>query len=289
MSTRRERLLTMVFDGRQLGAYGLDGHAHKEEWKRIDEMLALAHALVGADLDYEVEGITLLPTRQGIPTPDFEALLRSGRRVRIELCRLSDRSEKQYIDALSEIGRRAESAASRHASLDSVIGKDTVFVRFYGDPPTSKDIAPAAAELAEVIVRDVPQKSASTTLWPVGAEHPTLSRLGAHWARDRRPQTARVMMDPMRQAVRPDLEATFEPMFKQKARKFSLYSDGLPVWLAFYGDTGMTFPLAAVDSIARREDFDPHPFERVIVGCFTAGVVFERGTPPRYTSLTSTG
>jgi hypothetical protein len=96
-------------------------------------------------------------------------------------------------------------------------------------------------------------------------------------------------MDLMRHVVRPNLEAAFEPMFTKKAKKISQYSDGLPVWLALYGDTGMTFPLGAVESLASREGFDPHPFERAIVGCFTAGVVFERGILPRYASLSATG
>jgi hypothetical protein len=286
---RRERLLGIVFDGAPLGEHGLGMDAHKEAWKRLDEMLALAHVLVGADVDYEVECITSLPPRHDIPMPDFEAVLRQGGRVRIELCRLSDKTEKQYVDALSEIGRRTEEAVAQRGSLDALLGSDTIIVRFYGGTPTSRDIAPAVAELTEIALNDVPRKRASTRLWPVGAEHPVLSRLGAHWARDTRRQAARIMMDPMRHIVRPDLEAAFDPMFEKKSKKAAQYSDGLPVWLALYGDTGMSFPLGAVDSLAGRENFDPHPFARVIVGCFTAGVVFEQGAPPRYASLSATG
>lgn len=186
MTPRRERLLAMVFDSRPLGEHGLESDAHKEDWKRLDEMLALAHVLVGADVDYEIEAISSLPPRHDVPTPDFEAVLRQGRRVRIELCRLSDKTEKQYIDALSEIGRRAEDAASRRVSLDTLIGQDTIVIRFYGGIPTSRDIAAAAAELVEVILHEAPGRRVSTTLWPVGKEYPVLSRLGAHWARDAR-------------------------------------------------------------------------------------------------------
>jgi hypothetical protein len=289
VAPRRERLLRMVFDGRPLGDYALLPEAHKEERKRLEEMQGLAIALISADVDREIESAISLPPRGHVPTPDFEVVLRSGARIRTELCRLSDSVEKRYIDALSEIGRRAENLLSGMADVDSVLGTDNVLVRLYGGVPTPKDIAPAALELADVVANDVGLVRVSTRLWPVGPERPTLFRLGAHWARVEDNYPARIMMDPSLELVHPDLEAAFDPMFAAKAKKIAKYAAGKPVWLVMYGDTGMTFPLGAVDSIARRETFDPHPFERVIVGCFTAGVVFERGAAPRYASLTTTG
>lgn len=289
MTPRRERLLRMVFDGRPLGEHGLAPDATKEERKRLDEMLALALALVGSDVDYEIAAVVSLAPRGDVPTADFEAILHTGECARIELCRLSDTTEKQYIDALSEIGRRAEQALSRNGDLDLVLGRDSMYVRFYDGIPRARDIDAAASELVAVVVSDVPGKRASTRLWQVGPEYPVLHALGAYWARTTDRTPARLMMDPMRALVRPNLEASFDPIFAKKAKKVAHYGDGRPVWLALYGDTGMTFPLGAVESIASRVGFDPSPFERVILGCFTAGVVFELGVPPRYRSLSATG
>jgi len=286
---RRERLLRMLFDGRPLGEHGLPPDATKEERKRLDEMLALGHVLVGADVDYEVESVFSLVPRGHVATADFEAVLRRGGRAKIELCRLADEREKQYIDALSEIGRRAEEGLSRGDGIDALIGSDTIYIRFYGGIPTARDIAAAAAELADVVANECPGSRASITMSEVGRQYPILNRLGTHWARMARSSSARIMLDPMHHVVRPNLEASFDPMFAKKAKKVAQYTDGCPVWLALYGDTGMTYPLGAVQAIAGREGFDPRPFERVILGCFTAGVVFESGVPPRYASLSATG
>ncbi|MDB5072847.1 MAG: hypothetical protein JWM87_3958 [Candidatus Eremiobacteraeota bacterium] len=289
MAPRRERLFRMLFDGRPLGEHGLPADATKEERKRLDEMLALGHVLVGADVDHEIDAVFSIAPRGHVPTADFEAVLRRGGRAKIELCRLTDETEKQYINALSEIGRRAEEALSRGDGLDALIGSDTIYIRFYGGIPTARDVPAAAAELADIVANECPARRASTSMSEVGPQYPVLNRLGAHWARMVECSSARIMMDPLLHVVRPDLEASFDPMFAKKAKKVAQYADGCPVWLALYGDSGMTYPLGAVQAIAGREGFDPSPFERVIVGCFTAGVVFQNGAPPRYGSLSATG
>jgi hypothetical protein len=289
MGPRRERLLRMLFDGRPLGEHGLPPDATKEQRKRIDEMLALGHVLVGADVDYEIDAIFSLTPRGHVPTADFEAVLLRGGRAKIELCRLADETEKQYIDALSEIGRRAEALLSLGGGLDALIGSDTIYIRFYDGIPSARDVVAASAELADVVAKECPARRASTSMFEVGPQYPVLNSLGAHWARMAESSTARIMMDPMLHVVRPNLEASFDPMFAKKAKKVAQYADGHPVWLALYGDTGMTYPLGAVQASAGRAGFDPRPFERVIVGCFTAGVVFENGVPPRYASLSATG
>jgi len=72
-----------------------------------------------------------------------------------------------------------------------------------------------------------------------------------------------------------------------KAKKVAQYSDGLPTWLVTYVDTRTFFPLCTIDDLAKRQNFDPRPFDRVLAGCFTAGVSFEPDKSPRYTSLTT--
>lgn len=86
----------------------------------------------------------------------------------------------------------------------------------------------------------------------------------------------------------------FNVLRSQKALKIAKYSDNgaYPVWLVVGGHSlrQKFIALTLVEHLTKRDDIDPAPFERVLVGCYTAGVTFMRGgEPPRYTSLTTTG
>ena len=53
---------------------------------------------------------------------------------------------------------------------------------------------------------------------------------------------------------RPAPEAMFLPMFAKKADKYPDYSaGGIPVWLAYYVDTQLTYPLGTIQTIAGTE------------------------------------
>lgn len=285
MDGRYERLSGLVFDGRPLRDHELS--ADKEPAKRIEEMHAVGYALVGCEVDLELASLRSLRTRKGRATADFEATTRDGNEVRIELGRLVDPAEKMYLNALGEIVRRCRDVLAVISELDQVTGGGTIFVRFFGGVPTSKDIPFAAAELAQVILHDVPSKGISPTLWPVAGEYTTLHRLGAHWAHDNREGPTSITVDPSRQVG--DKEATraqFFRLVRHKAEKIADYSEGKPVWLVTYVDSRLFYPLGIVESLAEETTLNPRPFDRVMVGCFTAGVVFSAGCAPRYVSLT---
>jgi len=259
----------------------------KESTKRVNEMEGLAYALVGCDLDLEITELRCLSPRGGRATADFEATMRDGRTIRVELARLIDADEKRYLDAIGEIITRARRVIDATPGIDMLTGGGSIVIRFYGEVPMPHDIDDASTELANVIVKDVPRKGVGTTLWPVGADCSTLHRLGAHWAHLTYDGTTVISADASpRMGNQQAATARLLPMFAQKRAKFSDYSEGKPVWLVFYSDTQLFYPIGIVDSLRDVETFDPRPFERVLVGCFTAGVVFE--TPnekPRYTSL----
>jgi hypothetical protein len=51
-----------------------------------------------------------------------------------------------------------------------------------------------------------------------------------------------------------------------------------------YVDTRLTYPLGTIQTIAAT-NIDPRPLERVPDTCFTQGVTFEHGMPPRIYGL----
>ena len=212
-----------------------------------------------------------------------------GQTIRIELARLTDGEEKRYLNAFGEIARRAAYLLSRDANLEAVTGGGHVYLRFYGSVPTPYDIGEASKELARYVMAEVNSNPVSITLWPVAARYPTLNRLGAHVAHldHDGPTTLVPDASPSRANMKNAL-ASFVPMTGQKKAKVADYADGKPIWLAMYCDTKLFYPLGVVQALAEVDDFDPRPFDRVLVGCFTAGVTFiEPDRRPIYTDLSS--
>jgi hypothetical protein len=288
-NTRLHRMLALKFDGRPLGDHELPHENEKEKLKHVNEMEALAYALVGCDVDLEIADVETLSPRPGKATPDFEAILRGGRRVRIELSRLTDEDEKRYLDVLGKIARMVE---KKLAGIDGTGGGGEVVFRFYGDtPPTVSDVKAASAEVVQVIIEQVARASPSSRLYAVGPERPTLHALGTYWALRDREGPTRMSVDPSRQrANQRAATATFLPIIMEKRTKFADYSDGKPVWLVLYVDTRLFYPLGVINSLRGETSFDPAPFERVMLGCFTAGVIFEEANRrPQYSSLTTDG
>lgn len=279
----RERMLEVSFDEKALGNFELE--EQKEPAKRLNEMHALAYALVGCDVDRELVDVHPMPTRKEIPTPDFEAVTCDGP-VRIELCRLVD-AEKRYLNALDQIATRVYRLLIADAAMACLTG--TITLRFYGDMPRASHIEMAVAELARALPSVAPYTPPSTTLWPFGVEYVTLHRLGAHWARTSASGSLQLQIEPNKGlSFRDDALRQFDKMFQKKAGKIEHYSDGMPVWLVMYDDTRVSYPLGTIQALSERQDFDPRPFARVLVGCFTAGVIFEPALPPRITSPMST-
>jgi len=97
-------LCALVVDGRPLGDHHLP--QHKEGMKRINEMMGIAGALIGANVDGEIRALRTLAPRPGVATPDFEADLIDGRTVRLETCALVDETQQRYINATGTIMQR---------------------------------------------------------------------------------------------------------------------------------------------------------------------------------------
>jgi hypothetical protein len=102
-SPRKERMKSIVIDGRPLGSYELEMEYDKEGTKLFIECQWAAVSLVGCDVDLELKEMRSLKTRRGKATPDFEATTQKGDLVRIELCRLLDEDEMKRQDVLDKI------------------------------------------------------------------------------------------------------------------------------------------------------------------------------------------
>jgi len=280
-------MLSLVFDGTPLGEHRSE--TDKERAKRVYEKESLAYALVGCKVDLEIAEIRSLEPDNQRPTADFEATLRDSKVVRIELARLIDPAEKVYFNVLSAIVQRARDILSSTEDADGIRRGGRFVVQFRNQKPQPRDIPEAGAELADFVLRYLPSKEPSATLWPADGRWSTMNRLGGCVAHLDEDGPTFLSADAMRiEANTPGTLARFEVMSEQKKRNFASYSEGKPVWLVFYSDTRLFFPLALVDRLSGVETFDPQPFERVMLGCFTAGVVFDRPyTRPRYSSLSS--
>ncbi len=279
------RMLSLKFDGKPLGDHECE--TDKERAKRLYEKESLAYALVGCGVASEIVKIRSLEPSNRKPTADFEAVLGSGSYVRIELARLVDPGEKIYLNVLGAIVQQARELLAAEVDLDGTTGGGEFVVRFYGQKPSPQDIRNAGAELAAFILTEVTSKSPSVTLWPADLRWPVLHRLGAHVAHLNTEGPTFLSADAMRMEA--NSKATldqFGVMFEQKKANFTAYSQGKPVWLVFYSDTRLFFPLGLVERLAAIDTFDMRPFDGVMLGCFTAGVVFEAPfQKPRYCSL----
>ncbi len=282
-----DRLKSIVVDGRKLGDHDL--HDDKEPNKRINELLGIGYALVGADVDGEIAELHSVDPRRekGKATADFIATLNTGRTVRIELCSLVDERELQYVNVLQTMMRRTNERLAATSGVIELLGTHApIYVRFYGAVPTPKTIEPVAQELVALILSEGSKLPYTRSMRRVGPEYPALHALDTCWTRDRSDELTHVEIHPNVLLLgRPQPKDAFRPMFEQKAAKFAAYSDdGGPVWLAMYIRSPLTIAYGDVEAIAEREvDFDPHPFERVVVGSLTIGVTFERGQPPKRT------
>ena len=270
-----ERLKNLIFDGKRLADFELSDD--REQSKRQNEMLALGHVLVGTNVDLDISSIVSLNTKELRSTPDFEAQLISDKRVRIEVVRIADRNEKQYLDALTDILRRTNEALNATDGIVDLIGPTGPFYfGIYARAPLKKEVIDISFELSKLVLVDGPSLSRSLSMRRVGEEYPILHSLETHWTRE--PSDANVTLKTSAFGHLIHRGNPLEAMakkFAEKSAKFDDYSYGrVPVWLAFYVDTPMSYPLGTVTGIANSKDLDPAPFERLLIGCLTHGTVY---------------
>lgn len=295
---RLRRLCGIVVDGKPLGDHPLNRTGSREEAKRIEELQWLGIALVGCDADLEVRELRTLMPRQGKATADFEAAIRSGRRVRLELGRVVFDVERQQNEYFARIAGEAQQILEQ---TKTYADSGTFIYRSY-DPNGTKigasEASSAAAELASFIENDPRVQRQSVTLYPArdSVRYPTLTRLCVHVCHNEAPGTkVSVMWDPLIQTIDDGSAiAVLQRIQASKSVKVPEYSDGgaFPVWLVFVAHSlrQKFLALATVQALQHTTSIDPRPFARLMVGCFTAGVTFiEPFQQPRYTSLTTTG
>jgi len=290
-NARSERMKAIVIDDRPLGSYEIDMEYDKEGSKRFSEYQWVAISLVGCDADLELKEIRSLKPRHGKATPDFEATTRKGDVVRIELCRLIDEDEMKLWGAFGKIFPDVQKCVDE-ASGNGLNGEFLVRIYREGDIQGS-DVASATEQLARFIKTDQRLQAVSDILHAAGPEYPTLHRLEVRVAHRDAKGRARVVFDPdvLQSDTKKGMELLLEN-FDCKKVKYVDYSDGYPVWLVFIAQSYSQrfISLSLVNSLRDNDTFDSRPFDRVLLGCYTAGVTFEKPfAKPRYTSLTTTG
>ncbi len=293
---RLERLCSIVVDGCPLGDYPTDEERDNEQERRFEELQWAAIALVGCDADLEISELRTLPPGGGRPTADFEATMRRGRVVRLELTSIVFELEKQQCEYFARI---AGGARKLLILEDEYRYKGRFIYRAYhpaGMTIGQSEATSGAKELAAFIISNSRLAGVSNDLLPADdpESYPTLYQLGVHVVHVSSEGKTQVMWEPLIEPLDTDgaLEV-FDGMCRKKGAKIAGYSDDgvFPVWLVFTTESlKQTYlALATVQRLANVDTVDPRPFVRILVGCYTAGVTFiEPYQKPRYTSLSTT-
>lgn len=293
---RVERLCAIVIDGQTLGSYPTGIHRDREAEKRFEEMQWAAVALVGCDVDREIVELRSPEPRLGEATADFEAIVRSGDGVRLEVARLVFRVEREQTEYFASIGGDANALLNR----DDFAEKGTFLYRVY-DPTRTRigrdEVHLAVPELARFVRTTPGLLQNPNRLIAVKDErnYPTLSRLQVSVFHNGVSGQTHLMWDPLIEPLdTAGAVKVFRDLLEGKAQKVPGYSDNgaVPVWLVIgvYSITQKYIALSTVQALASMDSIDPRPFTRVLVGCTTAGVTFTVANQrPSYTSLSSTG
>jgi hypothetical protein len=271
MAVWDRRICALMVDGRPLGDHHLP--RHKEGTKRINEMMGIVGALVGANVDGDICELRSLAPRPGLATPDFEADLMDGRAVRLETCALVDETQQRYVNAAGAIMQRVNSVI---AAAPPVWAASPYYVRCYARRLAPTDIGPVSRELVAFLTKNGPALPVTASMTKIGAPYGALERLGTHVCRLEREGETGLMLEPLLHLlgdVRP--REPFPRLFAQKAAKYDEYSDAgaIPVWLAMYVLSPMTLPHGDVATLLAAAP-DPRPFDRLIIGSKTIGGAF---------------
>jgi hypothetical protein len=272
-------LKAVMFDGIPLGAHVLRND--REPNKRQNEMLALGHVLVGTGVDIEVSDIRSLSAAHARAAADFEASLLVGGKVRIELCRIANVTEKRCLDAVEDIERRTTAILNATPNIPGLFGTaDPFYVRINARVPTRRDVVPAAAELGRLVLSEGPSIPKSDSMRRVGPQYPVLHDLEVHWTRVKGKDLGLQIERPRHLLGRFNGRDEFTHIMTKKAQKILDYSEGgqFPVWLATFVDTAFTIPYGIIEAFRAGPPLDPVPFRRLLLGCLTNGVTFGGAT-----------
>ena len=271
MSSWDARIGKVIFDEVPLAEHVL--YAEKEPTKRINVMLGVAYALMGAGVDDEICKIRQLTTRNALSTADFKATLVSDDVVRIETCSLTNEVERKFLSALGAIVRIV---GGKLANYPAVIAHSPYVVRFYNRVLGPEDVQNVSRELNALLVEQGPHVLQSTSMKKIVPEYLVLHGLEAHWICLAGDDRTGVILDPLTHLLgktRPrDL---FPELFVKKAEKNLEYSDRgtVSVWLVMYVLSSLQMPYGDIDALIAQNP-SRAPFDRLILGSKTIGAAF---------------
>lgn len=274
LAPRRERICALVFDGLPLGEHFVDE-------PRYEESDMLANVLVACDVDREIASIESLPERGTKRTPDFEALLRGGRAVRIEVTQFADRAVRAYMGDLNSVFTPAQAAWREDAEILARIAGMHIFFDFPDDAPRGQSRRTAADEILRVLRSIEPADVRPMHLTEPPADCKLLKSLNVLWAISAMGQAdTRVQFrPPLTLADAGRVIAASSDTLRDKKGKHSDYSDNgqHDVWLAIFVSDGVSYVgLTAIQEMAdNAANLDPHPFERLMIGNHVAGVLLD--------------
>ena len=285
MEERRARWCALVFDGVPLGDHFTDA-------PHFEDMASLATVLVSCDVDYEIESLTRLVERQVVHTADFEALLRDGRTIRIELTQFTDSEAMCYQnhwDAVFDIVQEKRKRDSRLS--DTLAGLAVVFVIPDGSP--EYEVKEAAADEILAVLASIGRTTELRRAIKVSDTYPLLSSLGASFSITSRDEVVTRVQFRLPRSLSESIRilASVPVMMAKKAAKHEDYSDAgsIPVWLAVFArDQASGLNLAAIQELKRTaKDITVEPFERLMVANTVGGLFVDadRSHPAIYQSL----
>lgn len=289
-----DRAGAMIFDGIPLRDHPLDSPG-----PRAGEKEKLALLLVACDVDRQVRRIVTLSERHDQPTPDFEAQLLSGETVRIELTSFRDDVATPYVGNLEKTFDMVRQTLEGDLTIEKANeGRYFVF-GFPGEAPRAADAKKAAMEIVQ-LVKNAGMLSDKRIVNEIGlrsmlepTDCPLLTEIGAWWCVSAVSQPDfRVQYTVAADVVDYNrILAAVPTVLANKSHKIAGYSDGglYPVWLAVFMADGISYsPLSALQELRHCvPDPTEYPFERILIGLSTAGILLERDISKRsyYNSL----
>ncbi|MGB7048258.1 MAG: hypothetical protein WBD57_08055, partial [Candidatus Cybelea sp.] len=220
MEERRERWCALVFDGVPLGDR-FTGDPN------FEEAASLAMVLVSCGVDREIESLTRLVERQGIHTPDFEARLREGRTVRIEVTQFTDSEAMGYQNRWGAVFDVVQDKRKSDPILSkALVGLAVVFIFVNGSP--AYEIKEEVADEILAVLADLDRTTELHRAIKVPEKYPSLSHLGAHVSiTSRNEATTKVQFRlPSWLSEVDRILASVPVMMAKKAAKHEGYSDG---------------------------------------------------------------
>jgi len=275
---RRTRILALNIDGIPFGDWPLDH-------PKFPEADMLANALASNHIDGEIDSIRSLPERGTVPTPDFEATLRSGAVVRIEVTTFADPVVRRYVGDLNSIFTPLQSQWPTDPEIAQAMKGIRIVFSFPGPTPPANQRQAVRDEILSIMRRVDTNLARSLNRFAVPSDCPVLQGLGASFIlRPTEAAAGELKYDPNRDVATVDgIVDAAAPILASKIAKFDDYSAGgtIPVWLAIFVGDGISYKgLTAIQKLAHSElRVDPGPFDRLLVGNYVVGFYINREPP----------